>query len=130
MRGCLPALMMIGALLFVVYLYDKGSPPSCENNWRLCSDNADMARNYDQWTDAEARCKIKAEQSARYGTPVWPWLAFGMFLAGNDYKSGHVTLIEPDAQFQNMFGALVHSTVTCHYDMEKESVTRIDITPN
>jgi hypothetical protein len=38
-----------------------------------------------------------------------------------------VTLIERDAQFQNGFGAMVHSQVICKYDMKEKTVLDVTI---
>jgi hypothetical protein len=58
-------------------------------------------------------------------------VAFGRFYNNSSAaKSGTVTLIENDAQFQNGFGAMVHSTATCTYDLNTKQVTNVVITPN
>jgi hypothetical protein len=97
--------------------------PTCKADWKKCVDNADMANNYRSWYKAQADCKIAAEKLARYGDPKWPWFAFGSFLKGDGYaKTGHAVLIEPDAQFQNGFGAMQHVRVNCEYDLTNEKV--------
>jgi len=65
---------------------------------------------------------MKAETLAKFGSPVWPWFAFGSFYSGDNYvKTGIAVLVEPDAQFQNGFGAMVHSRVVCTYDMNRQN---------
>jgi hypothetical protein len=88
--------------------------------------------NFDRYVHVKTACKRDAEKNARYGTPQWPgfWQggSFGNFRPGMDYVStGVVTAIEPDAQFQNGYGAMVHSTVICKYDLAHESVISIDV---
>jgi transposase-like protein len=53
------------------------------------------------------------------------------FPHGDDYvKTGKAVLIEKDAQFQNAFGAMAHSTVMCTYDLNQKKVVDIIVTPN
>jgi hypothetical protein len=103
----------------------------CRSDWTKCADNAQLANNYSRWFDAKAACKTEANERAQYGTPVWPWLSyFGTFRTGKDYvTSGIAVAIEPDAQFQNGFGAMVHSRVTCTYDLRAQRVVSVDISP-
>jgi hypothetical protein len=128
--GCL-AVIAIFILIAIIggshkdHETDTSSSP-CKGNWQQCSDNADMANNYSNWDHAQFACKEEAIKEARFGTPKWPWLAFGSFLKGSDYPtSGVAVLIEPDAQFQNGFGAMVHSRVVCKYDLRSEKVLSV-----
>jgi hypothetical protein len=87
-----------------------------------------MANNYSGWIHMKVLCKDEASDQARYGTPTWPWLYFGSFLKGTDYvTSGVAVLIEPDAQFQNGFGAMVHSRVVCKYDLRNDRVLSVTV---
>ena len=108
--------------------------PSCEDDWHLCADNAQIADNYTGWIAAENACERAADKMAKYGTPKWPnsWLPnFGYFRTGSDFpKTGKAILIERDAQFQNIFGVMVHSTVTCTYNLATKEVSNVDIVPN
>ncbi len=55
---------------------------------------------------------------------------FTYFRSGSDYpKTGKAILGEHDAQFQNAFGAMVHSTVECTYDLNAKEVTDVTIVP-
>lgn len=96
----------------------------CKSDWSKCADNSEMANsNGWYWSRAQVKCKHAADEHARYGTPKWPWLYFSTFKPGTDYvTSGIALLIEPDAQFQNGFGAMVHSKVICKYDLKSERV--------
>jgi hypothetical protein len=98
---------------------------SCKSDWTKCADNREMANNFDGYHKAEYACKRQATDLAKYGTPEWPWFAFGSFYPGPN--TGIVTLIEPDAKFQNGFGAMAHSRVECEYDFRTEKVTNVTI---
>jgi hypothetical protein len=106
--------------------------PACVSDYRKCTDNADLMNNYDGVVGAEVRCKSEAQNDAKFGSPEFPWwFAFTHFHTGNDYvKTGIAALIEPDAQFQNEFSAMVHSTVVCTYDLNQKKVIDLSITPN
>jgi len=102
----------------------------CRSDWNKCANNEQLVNNYKDWTLAQVKCKQAANEEARYGDPVWPWLPFGSFYPGKDYvTSGIAVAIEPNAQFQNGFGAMVHSRVICTYDLRAQRVIRIDIVP-
>jgi hypothetical protein len=101
--------------------------PTCKSDWTKCTDNADMANTYDHWSYVQVDCKMEADKLARFGTPEWPWLPFGHFRPGTNYNTGIVTLIEPKAKFQNGFGAMAHSQVTCIYDLHTKKVISVDI---
>jgi hypothetical protein len=106
---------------------------SCKDDWRQCRDNSDLVNNFDGYYRVEGACKTAANEMARYGTPIWPsfWSdggAFGRFRNGTDYVTTGVALaIERDAQFQNGFGAMMHSTVYCKYDLKTATVVSVDI---
>ena len=99
---------------------------ACNKDWHACADNAALANSANMtYLHAKTGCKIAATTKAKFGSPVWPWFAFSSFYKGapgnEDFyiKKGIATLIEQDAQFSNVYGAMVHSTVTCEYDMTK-----------
>lgn len=130
---------LIGIVVLIVIVFavlrsgDNGGSvqtlPACQSDWTKCADNADIVNHYSRYSNAQVACKLEANKRARYGTPVWPWLAFSSFRVGSDYvKTGTAILIEPDAQFQNGFGAMVHSRVTCVYDLRAGQVLNVDIT--
>jgi hypothetical protein len=128
--------VIIGIAMMFAYGPSGGSKTtpaqaSCASNWHLCSDNADIANHYSEYSSAKASCQIEAEKLAKYGSPKWPWVAFGHFYNdGSAVKSGTMTLIEPDAQFQNGFGAMAHSTVTCTYNLNTKVVTNVAVGAN
>lgn len=105
--------------------------PTCKSDWRLCADNADLINNFGDITRGQVSCKYEANKLAKYGSPTWPWFPFGTFYKGNEYvKTGIATLVEKDAQFSNAFGAMVHSTVTCRYDLNLQKVLDATVAPN
>jgi hypothetical protein len=104
---------------------------SCSSNWSKCGDNADLVNNWSGISSAQVSCQSEAENRAQYGTPKWPWLSFSSFYPGTNYvPAGKVILIEPDAQFQNGFSALVHSKVWCLYDLRAKTVTDVAVAAN
>jgi hypothetical protein len=135
-RGCAGFLVLCTLVVFYA-LFQGGNSnnqpdthPSCKTDWTKCADNAELVNNYSRWFHAQFECRREAIQQALYGTPVWPSSLhfFSNYIPGNRYiTTGTATLIEPDAQFQNGFGAMVHSTVTCTYDLRAEHVVRVDI---
>ena len=102
------ALILIGLAMLVVigkFISSVEAVPSCRSDWTKCTDNSDMANNYKGWSDAQYDCKVEATNQAKFGTPEWPSLYFPKFYPGTDYRTGNVTLVEPEARFQNGFGA-------------------------
>ena len=104
---------------------------SCKSDWHLCSDNADLINNFSAYEQGKWKyyCKEAATKMAKYGEPKFPWLfSFSSFYPGDDYvKTGKVVLVEKDAQFQNGFGAMVHSRVICWYDINRNAVDNVVI---
>jgi len=98
---------------------------ACKADWTKCVDNSEMANNFDGYHKAEYACKRQATDLAKYGTPEWPWFAFGSFYPGPN--TGTVTLIERDAKFQNGFGAMARSRVECQYDFRANKVVDVTI---
>jgi hypothetical protein len=101
---------------------------SCRADWQKCADNGQLVNHYSDWSHVQVECKNAANGQAKYGNPDWPWFPFGTFHAGNNYiTSGIAIAVEPDAQFSNGFGGMVHSRVTCTYDLRAKRVTSVDI---
>jgi hypothetical protein len=108
------------------------SNDACKNDWHMCADNSDLFNNNSGAYRIHSACMDAAGKLARYGEPKWPyWLNignFGRFYKGDNYvTSGRVTAIEPNAQFQNGFGAMVHVEVTCIYDLNAGKVIDIQL---
>lgn len=77
-----------------------------------------MNANNPMVNEARVDCKSKAETQAKYGSPKWPWFAFSHFRPGDDsIKTGVVVFIEPEHQFSNAFGAMLHARATYRYDL-------------
>ena len=103
-------------------------PPACTADWQKCVDNEDLINHFRGVGLAKVKCKDEATDKAKYGTPEWPWFAFGRFLRGNDFpKTGTITIVENAAKFQNAFGAMAHVKVYCDYDLKAEKVTSVSI---
>lgn len=103
--------------------------PKCKTDWRQCHDNTDLATNFHGTRMAAASCHVAAIDQARYGTPTFPLVPFGVFRTGTDGpRTGMITLIENDAKFQNSFGAMARAKVTCRYNLSTETVVSITIT--
>ena len=103
---------------------------SCHSDWTKCADNEHLVNYYSDWSLVKVMCNQAANDRAKYGNPDWPWFPFGTFFTGNNYViSGIAIAVERDAQFSNGFGAMVHSQVTCRYDLRAKKVTNVDISP-
>jgi hypothetical protein len=115
--------------------------PTCRDDWHICKDNRELVNSYMPFLNPANKgnltvvgmsnaCKEKAEAMAKYGTPKWPWFAFSSFYDGDNYiKTGRVSLVEPDAQFSNAFGAMAHVRVMCIYDLKDSKVMDINVIP-
>ncbi|MCB8881714.1 hypothetical protein ACELLULO517_15810 [Acidisoma cellulosilytica] len=104
--------------------------PGCDSDYTKCADNTDLVNHFSSYGTAQSQCKEEAISEAKYGSPKFPWLSpFGTYQTGSSGPTnGQMTLIEPDAQFQNAFGAYVHSTATCHYDFSSKQAIDVIIT--
>lgn len=110
------------------------SAPTCSSDWRRCADNSDLVHNYSGTTVARFRCQTAAAKLAKYGEPkfpsAWDGGSFGTFVTGNDFSSTkNIVFYENDAQFQNMFGAMLHVRLRCVYNLEHEQVTDVSDIP-
>jgi hypothetical protein len=121
------ALILLGllALISIGSMFSSvgrtATVPTCRSDWTKCADNSDMVNNYKGMTVAQDDCMFEATKQAMYGTPEWPWgYHFSHFYRGNDFSTGIVTLIEPDAKFQNGFGAMARTRVVCSYDLRNK----------
>lgn len=119
---------------------DPSKPPktaqeeACASDWQQCTDNHQLINTYQYMWRLEAACKNEARRQARYGSPTFPWVySFWRFTfdsLDSMVKTGIAIANEPEAQFQNQYGAMEHVTVTCRYDLRTNKVLKIDITPN
>jgi len=129
--------LLFGAIIiFILANVDsKEKTPAekaCADDWKKCSDNSQLVNNYNNFYHIRYQCRQSAINMAKYGTPEFPsYVFFGSFHKGSDYiETGIVSIYESDAKFQNGFGAMVHSNVTCQYDLNKNEVISVDINPN
>ena len=128
-------LLVVGLVGWALASADHTSTPAakptaedelCRYDWTKCADNEQLVNHYSDWSHVQVECKHTANDRAKYGNPDWPWAAFGSFYKGNNYiTSGIAVAVEPDAQFSNGFGAMVHSRVTCTYDLRAKRVTDV-----
>jgi hypothetical protein len=83
---------------------ERAAKDACYKDWHACADNAMLANSGNAtYRHAKIACKMVAEERARFGTPKWPWFAFGSFYKGDNYiTTGKAVLVEPDAQFQTL----------------------------
>lgn len=135
-RGKVIAISVIGLAVVGIVLHNnsKAPPaeavamPTCQTDWSVCADNADMANNYSGWNHARTQCRVAAKEAAKYGTPEFSWVTgFSTFRPGDDYKSGTATVIDKDGQYSNGYGAMVHARTTCIYDLREQRVLDIKI---
>jgi hypothetical protein len=108
---------------------------NCKDDWRKCKDNSDLVNNYSDWVSVQVACQYEVNKEVKYGAPKWPgfWSggSFGNFLPGTDYIStGIAVAIEPDVQIENEYGAMVHSTAYCRYDLNAKAVVDVSVDPN
>ena len=110
---------------------DASTPPKnelCESDWTKCADNAEIVRSYKGWLNVQVACRIAAIETAKYGTPTWPFVPFQGFSEGKTYvESGLVVVIEPEAKFPNATGAMVRSRVACTYDLRTQRVVNVAV---
>lgn len=104
------------------------SGATCNADWRQCSDNSDLMNHFADITRGTVSCQYAAKKLAKYGSPAFPFFSFSNFRPGSDYVStGVAVLIEHDAQFQNGYGAMEHTTVSCRYDLKTQQVVDVSV---
>ena len=95
----------------------------CKNDWKKCVDNGMLINNYSGMSDVKSYCKVEANSRAQYGSPEWGWSNFGTYFVGNNYvKTGIIKIQDNNVKFQNGFGAMKKSRVTCEFDLKSNSV--------
>jgi hypothetical protein len=113
----------------------SSSESACSSDWHVCKDNADLVNNYQGWSSVQSACQNKVDSEVQYGEPKWPgfWAGgpFSNFYPGTDYIStGIAVVVEKDVQIENAFGAMVHSTAICRYDLSTQTVLDASWSPN
>jgi hypothetical protein len=100
----------------------------CKKDWKMCVDNAMLINNFSGMSKVKAACKVKANSRAKYGSPDWSWVSFGTYYVGDRYvKSGLVEVVDNTVKFQNGFGAMKKSKVSCVFDLKSDRVTALSI---
>lgn len=116
-------LVLGGLILLGIIGWNVGSSmmeaisPSCYSEIGKCKDNADVVNHYGRMSKAKSACVSMANGMAKFGTPQWPAVAFGMFSKGDDFPSRNaVVLFDDDVKFSNGFGAMERTPLRCDYD--------------
>ncbi|MDA1335228.1 MAG: hypothetical protein O2794_04470 [bacterium] len=93
----------------------------CKYSYSSCRNNSDLVNNWEKMSTVRVACQMAAEKNAKYGSPDWPWVAFGNYAEGNDYAKEHqIRLQDNEVKFQNGFGAMVKTSVKCFYDLRTQ----------
>lgn len=122
--------LLVIAMLIV--LQHKGGTTNesatCVNDFRKCTDNADVVNNNLDAKYAGGLCRSEVDDHVKYGSPKWPWVKFGKFHTGNDFpRTGEIWIIDDEVQIQNMYGAMARTTVQCKFDLASKKVIEIGI---
>jgi hypothetical protein len=136
--GC-GGLFVIGIVGFFAYVIYAGSAiherekvnPTCVSNFQKCQDNTDLVEHHSRdGISLAVLCKSAAQDTAKYGSPTFPFVPFGTYYSGRSYlDSGTATLIEKSATFKNGFGADERVSVICRYDLKADKAA-IEIVRN
>lgn len=106
----------------------KGKVKFCKKDWKQCVDNAMLINEYSGMYKVKAGCKVEANTRAKYGKPDWSWASFGIYYKGKNYvDTGLVEVVDNTVKFQNGFGAMKKSRVSCVYDLKNNRVTALSI---
>jgi len=105
---------------------EKTQDEACSENWKLCGDNEKLIDNTNWYAQITSACTIEAKKRSQYGEAKFPFLSFSNYRAGRDYiDTGIVLMREPNAQYQNMYDAYEHISVSCLYDLNQHKVQNI-----
>jgi len=106
----------------------KSQAKLCKTDWKKCTDNAMLVKEFNGIRKIKTACKLQANSQAQYGNPQWTWGIFDTYFIGNDYiKSGLVNLIDNQVKFQNGFGAYKKTQVECIYSLKTNKITALGI---
>ena len=67
-------------------------------------------------------CQYAAKKLAKHGSPSFRSSVQSLPHRQRLREDRIAALIEPEAEFQNGYGAMVHSVVTCKYDLNSQHV--------
>ncbi|GBQ88941.1 hypothetical protein AA0535_1669 [Asaia krungthepensis NRIC 0535] len=135
--------VLLAALCGAYELNKSDQPPTaadggdahetCESDWHVCKSAEDLIEHNRKVSFYRASCKIKANETAEYGPPEWQKgfgiYPFSSYFAGDDIKALGIVLIEDHALVPNKFGGKERSRISCHYDLAKDEVSEVMITP-
>jgi len=109
------------------FLYATSQPHPCVGDWTRCANNFELTHASDDLVTARGLCAIQAAKLAKFGTPEFSQKPFQNYEPeDNSFKtSGIATMIEPNARYQNMYGAMVHHIVTCKFDLRTKQLVDI-----
>ena len=100
----------------------------CKSDWKKCVDNGMLINHYSGMSKAKAYCQVEANSRAKFGKPDWSWVTFGTYFVGNNYvKTGVIKIQDNRVKFQNGFGAMKKSSVTCQFDLKNKSIVSLYI---
>lgn len=123
-------IILSAAFLFIVSTGGKRSSgvEPCASDWEKCTDNEQLVNNWRSYSFVQSACTEAATKGAKYGEPKFPWSPFQTFRTGNSAKEkGTILAIEKDARYSNMFGVMVHSQVSCTYDLKERKVVDLSV---
>jgi hypothetical protein len=123
--------VIIFCIVVSVVVAKSIGPPApetpCMTDWTQCTDNMDVANHYKEMSHIRFECKWESNKKVKYGEAKWPWgYSFGSLFVGDSApKTGLITLVEPDVQMQNKYGAMVHTEVECTYNLKDKKVLSV-----
>jgi hypothetical protein len=106
--------------------------PTCEDNYKLCKDNTEIANSIHWASEASASCKRAAEKNAIATVDWGGWFQpnFGTFYKGDTgVKEDYMIFVDDVAKYKNAFNVDLKKTTTCKYNFKTKQVDYIDISP-
>ena len=99
---------------------------TCRDNYTVCASQDQLVETYKRMNEARSDCKREAQKLARYGDAQLPSLPFlSYFPPESSINTGKISLVENEARYQNGFGAMQHTIVTCIYDLDARDVVEV-----
>ena len=99
---------------------------TCRDNYTVCASQDQLVETYKRMNEARSDCKREAQKLARYGDAQLPSLPFLSYLTTeSSIDTGKISLVENEARYQNGFGAMQHTIVTCIYDLDAREIVEV-----
>jgi len=99
---------------------------TCRDNYTVCASQDQLVENYKRMNEARSDCRREAQKLARYGDAQLPSLPFLSYLTTeSSIDTGKISLVENEARYQNGFGAMQHTIVTCIYDLDAREIVEV-----